>query len=143
MFYVDCRGRLLDCFQPAEKEEKAVAFTSWNGHAFFYRSARAVAACDESEQRQRFRRLKRDNPVPEFKEWQLWEGEIKPGYFYTEDLRGVRAQLLAEGHQPKVSMRGLCEWSALRLRVPGGRYVCLLTCVWFYVLHACYIALHM
>ena len=69
MFYVDCRGRLLDCFQPAEKEEKAVAFTSWNGHAFFYRSARAVAACDESEQCQRFRRLKRDNPVPE-----LWEG---------------------------------------------------------------------
>ena len=120
MFYVDCRGRLLDCFQPAEKEEKAIAFTSWNGHAFFYRSARAVAACDESEQRQRFRRLKRDNPVPEFKEWQLWEGEIKSGYFYTEDLRGVRAQLLAEGHQPKVSMRGLCEWSALRLRVVGG-----------------------
>ena len=120
MFYVDCRGRLLDCFQPAEKEEKAVAFTSWNGHAFFYRSAQAVAACDESEQRQRFRRLKRDNPVPEFKEWQLWEGEIKSGYFYTEDIRGVRAQLLAEGHQPKVSMRGLCEWSALRLRVAGG-----------------------
>ena len=119
MFYVDCRGRLLDCFQPAEKEEKAVVFTSWNGHAFFYRSARAVAACDESEQRQRFRRLKRDNPLPEFKEWQLWEGEIKSGYFYTEDLRGARAQLLAEGHQPKVSMRGLCEWSALRLRVSG------------------------
>ena len=120
MFYVDCRGRLLDCFQPAEKEERAVAFTCWNGHAFFYRSARAVAGCDESEQRQRFRRLKRDNPVPEFKEWQLWGGEIKSGYFYTEELRGVRAQLLAEGHHPKVSMRGLCEWSALRLRVAGG-----------------------
>ena len=120
MFYVDCRGRLLDCFQPAEKEERAIAFTSWNGHAFFYRSARAVAACDESEQRQRFRRVKRDNPLPDFKEWQLWEGEIKSGYFYTEDIRGVRAQLLAEGHQPKVSMRGLCEWSARRLRVQGG-----------------------
>ena len=53
MFYVDCRGRLLDCFQPAEKEEKATAFTSWNGHAFFYKSARAVAGCDESEQRER------------------------------------------------------------------------------------------
>ena len=90
------------------------------GDDFFYKSARAVAACDESEQRQRFRWLKRANPVPEFKEWQLWEGEIHSGYFYTEDLRGVRAQLLAEGHQPKVSMRGLCEWSALRLRVVGG-----------------------
>ena len=41
----------VDCFQPAEKEEKAIAFTSWNGHAFFYRSARAVAGCDESQQR--------------------------------------------------------------------------------------------
>ena len=77
-----------------------------------------MAGCDESEQHQRFRRL-RHNPVPEFKEWQVWEGEIKSGYFYSEDLRGVRAELLAEGHQPRVSMRGLCEWSALRLRVPG------------------------
>ena len=42
MFYVDSRGRLLDCFQPAEKEEKAIAFTSWNGHAYFYKSARAA-----------------------------------------------------------------------------------------------------
>ena len=29
-------------------------------------------------------------------------------------LRSVRAQLLAAGHQPKVSLRGLCEWSAQR-----------------------------
>ena len=66
----------------------------------------AVAGCDESQQRQRFRRLRRDNPVPEFKEWPVWEGEIKSGYFYPEDLRRVRAELLAEGHHPKVSMRG-------------------------------------
>ena len=38
MFYVDGRGRLLDCFQPTEKEEKAIAFTSWNGHAYFYKT---------------------------------------------------------------------------------------------------------
>ena len=120
MFYVDSRGRLLDCFQPAEKEEKAIAFTSWNGHAYFYKSARAVSGCDDSEQRQRFRRLKRDTPVPEFKDWRPWDGEIDSGYFWTEDIRGARAELLARGHHPKVSMRGLCEWSALRLRVHGG-----------------------
>ena len=120
MFYADSRGRLLDCFQPAEKEEKAIAFTSWNGHAYFYKSARAVSGCDDSEQRQRFRRLKRDTPVPEFKDWRLWNGEIDSGYFWTEDIRGARAELLARGHHPKVSMRGLCEWSALRLRVHGG-----------------------
>ena len=29
------------------------------------------------------------------------------------------------------------------LQSSSAWYVCLLTCVWFYVLHACYIALHM
>eukprot|EP00439_Symbiodinium_sp_Y106_P034153 s7064_g4.t1 len=44
MFYVDCQGRLLDKYEPAIKEQRArVAFTSWNGHAFFYKSARTVA----------------------------------------------------------------------------------------------------
>ena len=46
MFYVDCQGRLLDKFEPAIKEQRAVAFTSWNGHAFFYKSARTVARCE-------------------------------------------------------------------------------------------------
>ena len=49
MFFVDCRGRLLDCFQPMQKEERAIAYTAWNGHAFFYKSARAVVGCDEAE----------------------------------------------------------------------------------------------
>ena len=53
---VDCRGRLLD-FQPAENEEKSVVFTSWKPSSL-RASGWAVAACDESEQRQRFRRLK-------------------------------------------------------------------------------------
>ena len=113
---MDCRGRLLDSFQPTEKEERAVAFTSWNGHAYFYKSARAVASCDEAPQRPRYRRLTRDTPVLEFKDWQPWDGEIASGYFWTEDIRGARADLLAHGHHPKVSMRG----SALRLRVHGG-----------------------
>ena len=33
------------------------------------------------------------------------------------DLRSVRAALLAQGHQPKVTMRSLCDWRALRLHV--------------------------
>ena len=46
MFYVDCQGRLLDKYEPVVKEQRAVAFTSWNGHAFFYKSARTVAKCE-------------------------------------------------------------------------------------------------
>ena len=43
MFYVDCQSRLLDKFEPAIKKQRAVAFTSWNSHSFFYKSARTVA----------------------------------------------------------------------------------------------------
>ena len=49
MFYVDCQGRLLDKYEPTVKEQRAVAFTSWNGHAFFYKSARTVAKCEPME----------------------------------------------------------------------------------------------
>ena len=54
------------------------------------------------------------------KDWRPWDGEIKSGHFWMEDIRGVRAELLARGHHPRVSLRNLCEWSALRLRVQGG-----------------------
>ena len=43
-----CRGQLLDSYQPQVKEGRAVAFTSWNGHAFFYKSAKTVAGCDDT-----------------------------------------------------------------------------------------------
>ena len=75
--------------------------------------------CDEAE-RHRYRRQRQDSSTPEFSEWKPWAGEIGCGHFWSEDLRSVRAQLLAAGHQPKVALRGLCEWSALRLRASGG-----------------------
>ncbi|CAE7029901.1 unnamed protein product [Symbiodinium natans] len=53
MFYVDCQGRLLDKYEPTVKEQRAVAFTSWNGHAFFYKSARTVAKCEPIGERAR------------------------------------------------------------------------------------------
>ena len=56
MFYVDCQGRLLDKYEPSVKEQRAVAFTSWNGHAFFYKSARTVAKCEPIGGREEARR---------------------------------------------------------------------------------------
>ena len=69
MFYVDCQGRLLDKFEPAIKEQRAVAFTSWNGHAFFYKSARTVARCEpigdraQAKYRARGRQAKRRSSI--------------------------------------------------------------------------------
>ena len=122
MFYVDCQGRLLDKFEPAIKEQRAVAFTSWNGHAFFYKSARTVARCEPIGDRAqaKYRGERKPGETPEFKDWPEWEGEVGSGHFYAEDLEQVRRELLAEGHCPKVVMRSMSEWRCLRLRVRGG-----------------------
>ncbi|CAE7238133.1 unnamed protein product [Symbiodinium natans] len=120
MFYVDCQGRLLDKYEPTVKEQRAVAFTSWNGHAFFYKSARTVAKCEPIGERARYRGERKPGETPEFKDWREWEGEVASGHFYTEDLEQVRRELLAEGHCPKVVMRSMSEWRCLRLRVRGG-----------------------
>ena len=121
MFYVD-QGRLLDKFEPAIKEQRAVAFTSWNGHAFFYKSARTVARCEPIGDRAqaKYRGERKPGETPEFKDWREWEGEVGSGHFYAEDLEQVRRELLAEGHCPKVVMRSMSEWRCLRLRVRGG-----------------------
>ena len=122
MFYVDCQGRLLDKFEPAIKEQRAVAFTSWNGHAFFYKSARTVARCEPIGDRAqaKYRGERKAGETPEFKDWREWEGEVGSGHFYTEDLEQVRRELLAEGHCPKVVMRSMSEWRCLRLKLRGG-----------------------
>ena len=120
MFYVDCQGRLLDKYEPSVKEQRAVAFTSWNGHAFFYKSARTVAKCEPIGERARYRGERKPGETPEFKDWREWEGEVASGHFYAEDLEQVRRELLAEGHCPKVVMRSMSEWRCLRLRVRGG-----------------------
>ena len=103
MFYVDCQGRLLDKFEPAIKEQRAVAFTSWNGHAFFYKSARTVARCEPIGDRAqaKYRGERKAGETPEFKDWREWEGEVGSGHFYTEDLEQVRRELLAGEGRPE------------------------------------------
>ena len=94
MFYVDCQGRQLDKFEPAIKEQRAVAFTSWNGHAFFYKSARTVARCEPigARAQAKYRGERKAGETPEFKDWREWEGEVGSGHFYTEDLEQVRRE---------------------------------------------------
>ena len=66
MLFVNCQGQLLDSYQPAVKEARAVAFTAWQGHAFFYKNARSVFQRDDAERlRPRFRSERRESAVPE------------------------------------------------------------------------------
>ncbi|CAE7643828.1 pfh1, partial [Symbiodinium microadriaticum] len=95
-------------FYPAEKEARAVAFTAWQGHAFFYKNARSVYQCDDAERlRPRFRSERRELGVPEFAHWREWDGQPRSGHFWR----------WPRGTAPcRVAMRSLCEWRSLRLR---------------------------
>ena len=118
MFFVSCRGELLDAYQPPVKENRAVAFTCYQAHAYFYKSARAVSHCDDAPRNEGlYRGERKASTVPPFSEWRPWAGGVESGHFWAEDLRSVRAALLAQSHQPKLTMRSLCDWRALRPRV--------------------------
>eukprot|EP00439_Symbiodinium_sp_Y106_P077640 s3762_g16.t1 len=132
MFYVDCQGRLLDKYEPSVKEQRAVAFTSWNGHAFFCKSARTVAKCEPIGERARYRGERKPGETPEFKqrpfphrrpgagpEGAPGRGTLPEGGHAKHERVAVRRELLAEGHCPKVVMRSMSEWRCLRLRGRG------------------------
>ena len=110
MLFVNCQGQLLDSYQPAVKEARAVAFTVWEGHAFFYKNARSVFQCDDAERlRPRFRSERWESAVPEFGNWREWDGELRAGHFWTRDL----GALLAAGHCPKVEFVRVAQLAAV------------------------------
>ena len=117
---VNCRGQMLDCYEPPVREQRPVACCIYRDHAFFYRNAGAVAFCDaEPRDQPSYRGERRESSVPLFRDWKQWCGEIEPGHFWCQDLV-ARAELLGQDHQPHVAMRGLVEWRYLRLRAKGG-----------------------
>ena len=121
LYIVNCRGQMLDCYEPPVREQRPVACCIYRDHAFFYRNAGAVSFCDgEARDQPSYRGERRESTVPLFRDWKEWRGEIEPGHFWCEDLRVARAELLGQGHQPHVAMRGLVEWRYLRLRAKGG-----------------------
>ena len=83
-----------------------------------------VSHCDDTPRNEGlYRGDRKETTVPPFSEWRPWAGRVESGHFWADDLRSVRAALLPQGHHPKVTMRSLCDWRALRRRhaVPRGR----------------------
>ena len=101
----------------AEPQHPGVAWTVHDGHAWFYRHGRALekwrpATC----QANKALKGEHETETPPISEWQVWQNEPAVGYFWTVDLRAARRQLLESGRSPKVSLKSLCSWAALRYR---------------------------
>ena len=106
MFFVDCRGRLLDCFQPMQKEERAIASppgtdtpssTKAPGPWWGVTKRSGIATVGSA----------RTPALPNSR-----SGSSGPG----RSVVATSGAKTCEACGPKVALRGLCEWSALRLR---------------------------
>ena len=112
---------LLDSWVPEEPKGRGLAFATWDGHAYFYQSARVVSQWTVSAPRTQRAQLASEvvSQTPPVTEWREWVGKRnamprKPGYFHCPDLRTVRAQLLNWGRNPKITLRSLADWSSIR-----------------------------
>ena len=68
LYIVNCRGQMLDCYEPAVREQRPVACCIYRDHAFFYRNAGAVSFCDgEARDQPSYRGDRRESTVPLFR----------------------------------------------------------------------------
>ena len=123
VFLLDPDGHVLDKFEPKEKEARALAYVAFNGHAYFYKTAKVVTGggLDEAVLYRHERR--ETQQLPPRSEWKEWQPNQEPesGIFWTTmPLTTIRSQLLAAGHSPQVLLRSSVEYSALKLRIRKG-----------------------
>ena len=87
MFYMNCGEHFLHSYSPARKDNKALAFTSLKGHAYFYESARHVVKAPIKTE---MMRNEKRGELPDYSEWRPWAGEITPDTLYHEDFKALR-----------------------------------------------------
>jgi uncharacterized membrane protein len=100
-------------------KRRCVAWCSYNGHCYMYRDAHILARLVSedglphterhdplllaSDVEPRIMATSIRTKAPEINQWQTWEGVIKPGYFFSEDLREVRGELCRQGRASRVT----------------------------------------
>ena len=60
---------------------------------------------------------------PVWSEWRSWDGTIAPGWFFTDDLAGVREYLHEQGHVPRVAVTHKRELRKLVVQLGRDRMV--------------------
>ena len=124
--------------EPAIKQGRAIAYCVYDGHAYFYKSARTardwpvLQICNTPTgllpirnnptglmtltlQPKPILQHEHKSTLPEMKEWRHLNGvAIEPGHFFTGDLELARTKLLESGCSPKVTLHGGSHITSLR-----------------------------
>jgi hypothetical protein len=78
-----CLGTmLLDSWIPAEPRGKGVAFSTWNGHCYMYKSSRIVSQWKSHGASKALLKGEARSEVPPFGDWKPYTTP-EPGFFFT------------------------------------------------------------
>ena len=124
-------GKLVKIQEPPEKLGKAGAYCIYDGHAFFYKSARTVSNWHVATESSHKPVLHQDHKstLPEMKEWQVLPWPVEPGHFFTVDLEATRRKLLESGRSPKISLYKSSQIVALKYQCTQAADGCKGLCV--------------
>ena len=89
-YFLVRQGRVVQVHEPPQKLGRAIALCAYDGHAYFYKSARAVSQwhCSPEGSSGGRSMLKHDvrSSLPPIEAWKHWNGVPAPGHFWASDL---------------------------------------------------------
>ena len=97
-----------------------MAWTVHDGHAYLYRNGYCLQKWRPTCNGESSLKGEHQGEMPALEAWLPWDGELAPGDDHCSSLQEVRKDLLRRGKCPKVSLKTLCSWGALRYRCTLG-----------------------
>lgn len=87
-------GKLIHLHEPPTKRGRCLAAVAYDGHIYFYRSARVLSGWHVSIERTKNQRVVLQQEIissnPPYDDWKFWEGVVEAGHFSTTDLNFTR-----------------------------------------------------
>ncbi len=122
-------NRINNLYEPAVQMGRTIACCAFDGHMYFYKSARClqnypVATIENTTKRNPIVQSESRSTAPDISEWKCWPGfseTLESGHYWCSDLAFCRDQLMDRGTSPKVALRNGVEIGSLSFPLGKNR----------------------
>ena len=125
-------GRLVKLVEPPCKMGRCIAYEIYDGHAFFFKTARTISKWSVSKPGAVCQEVVDKDPKnsrPPIEEWGVFDDTPQPGYWFASDLSAARKSMLESGRSPKVQLHKGAKLSSLSYMCTKARDGCTGKCV--------------
>ena len=102
MYALGVGGYLMKKYEPHDKQGSSISLQAFDDHAFFYKDAKSLWRMNVRDFNLARPGLAHEVRVtaPSIEKWKEWKGDVADGYFWADDLRRTRRELLIDGRSP-------------------------------------------